>query len=141
MTNLSPMGSRLLPLSFALGALLADAAGAHRVAFYLVLLAVPGAAAAAFVGAGDALEGRHAWLRGMSTTIALALLVLGSAVRENAPHGAAVPTLAISAVVAAVIAYAIPALAWMLEPLRPRPRRTEDGRVRRAAQTRRVLRA
>jgi hypothetical protein len=114
------MGSRLLPLSLACGALLADATGVHGVAFYLVLLAVPGAAAAAFVGAGDALEGRGAWLRGVSTTLALALLVLGSAVRENAPHGAAVPALAISAVVAAVVAYAIPALVWVLEPVRPR---------------------
>ena len=114
------MGSRLLPLSFAAGALLADAAGVHRVAFYFVLLAIPGAAAAAFVGAGDALEGRHAWLRGVSTTLALALLVLGSAVRSNAPHGAGVPALAVSAIVAAVVAYALPGLAWLLEPLRPR---------------------
>ena len=33
------------------GAFVADAAGAHGVAFYLVLLAIPGAAAAAFIGA------------------------------------------------------------------------------------------
>jgi hypothetical protein len=116
------MGSRLLPISLALGALLADAAGAHRAAFYLVLLAIPGAAAAAFIGAGDALEGKGAWLRGISTTLALTLLVLGSAVRENAPRGAAVPSLAVSAVVAAVVVYGIPALAWVLEPFLPRPR-------------------
>ena len=116
------MGSRLLPLSLAVGALLADTVGAHRVAFYLVLLAIPGAAAAAFVGAGDALEGKGAWLRGISTTLALTLLVLGSAVRENAPHGAAVPSLAVSAVVAAVVVYGLPVLAWVLEPLLPRPR-------------------
>ena len=116
------MGSRLLPLSFALGALLADAAGVHRLAFYLVLLAIPGAAAAAFIGAGDALEGKGAWLRGISTTLALTLLVLGSAVRENAPRGAAVPALAVSAVVAAVVVYGIPALAWVLEPFLPHPR-------------------
>jgi hypothetical protein len=116
------MGSRLLPLSLALGALLADAAGVHRLAFYLVLLAIPGAAAAAFIGAGDALEGKGAWLRGISTTLALTLLVLGSAVRENAPRGAAVPALAVSAVVAAVVVYGIPALAWVLEPFLPHPR-------------------
>jgi len=116
------LGSRLLPLTLALGALLADGSGFHRVAFYFVLLAIPGAAAAAFIGAGDALEGEGAWLRGISTTVALALLVLGSAVRENAPHGAAVPALAVSAVAAAVIAYALPALAWVLEPLLPHPR-------------------
>jgi hypothetical protein len=115
------LGSRLVPLSIAAGALLADAAGAHRVAFYLVLLAIPGAAAAAFIGAGDALEGRGAWLRGISTTLALMLLVLGSAVRENAPHGAAVPSLAVSSVVAAIVVYGLPALAWVLEPFVPRP--------------------
>ncbi len=116
------MGSRLLPLSLALGALLADTAGVHRLAFYLVLLAIPGAAAAAFIGAGDALEGKGAWLRGISTTLALMLLVLGSAVRENAPQGAAVPALAVSAIVAAVVVYGLPALAWVLEPFLPRPR-------------------
>jgi len=113
------LGSRVLPLTLALGALAADAAGAHRIAFYLVLLAVPGAAAAAFIGAGDALEGKGAWLRGISTTLALTLLVLGSAVRENAPHGAPVPALAVSAIVAAVIAYAVPVFAWVLQPLLP----------------------
>ena len=116
------LGSRLVPLSVAVGALLADAAGAHRAAFYLVLLAIPGAAAAAFIGAGDALEGRGAWLRGISTTLALTLLVLGSAVRENAPRGAGVPALAVSSVVAAVVVYGLPALAWVLEPFVPHPR-------------------
>jgi hypothetical protein len=115
------MGSRVLPLTLAVAALLADAGGAHGLAFYLVLLAIPGAAAAAFLGAGDAFDG-GAWLRGVTTTLALALLVLGSAVREGAPHGAAVPALATSAVVAAVIAYVLPALVWVLEPLRPRRR-------------------
>jgi hypothetical protein len=127
------LGSRALPISLAVSALAADAGGAHRLAFYLVLLAVPGAAAAAFIGAGDALEGKGAWLRGISTTLALALLVLGSAVRENAPHGAPVPAFAVSAVAAAVVAYAIPAFAWVLQPLLPRPRsRTVRAPVRTA---------
>jgi hypothetical protein len=112
------MGSRLLPLSLVLCVLAADAIGAHRLAFYLVLLAIPGAAAAAFVGMGDALAGGGAWLGAVCATLALALLVLGSAVRANAPHG--VPALAVSAVVAALVAYGVPALAWVLEPLRPR---------------------
>jgi hypothetical protein len=124
------VGSRVLPLSFAAGALLADAAGAHRVAFYLVLLAVPGAAAASFIAVGDVLEGRGALLRGISTTLALTLLVLGSAVRENAPRGAAVPSLAVSAVVAAALVYGLPALAWVFEPLLPRPRVRTAATVR-----------
>ena len=83
------MGSRLLPLSLALAALLGDLAGVHRVAFYLVLLAVVGAAAAAFVGVGDLLEGNGSVLRAGSTGLALVLLLVGSAVRAEAAVGSA----------------------------------------------------
>ena len=124
------MGSRLLPLSFALAALAAEAAGADRIAPLLVLAAIPCAAAASFVAISDALEGRHATLRAVSTSLALALLVIGSMAREHAPRGGAVPTLAVSTLVAAVIVYAIPALVWVLEPLVLRPR---TARARSAA--------
>ncbi len=133
------MGSRLLPLSVALGALLADAAGLHRLAFYLLLLAVPGAAAAAFVAAADAFEARRAWPRAASTTLALTLLVTASAVRNNMPHGAAVPPLAISALVGAVIVYGLSLLGWLFEPLRPRvPVRSASVSVDPAAEAERV---
>jgi hypothetical protein len=115
------MGSRLLPSSLAVAAVAADAAGLHGIAFYLVLLAIPCAAGAAFVGAGDALEGKDV-LRGVTTALALALLVLASAARANAAEGAAVPALAASALIAAVAVYGLPLLAWVLEPLKPRPR-------------------
>lgn len=124
------MGSRLLPLSFALGAVLADAAGAHRLGFWLVLLAIPAAAGAAFVGVGDVLEGKSAWLRGGSTVLALALLLLGSAVREGAPVGNGVPALAISAALGAALLYALPALFWVLDPLVPRQRVRTTVRIR-----------
>lgn len=125
------MGSRLLPLSLVAGVLLADGMGAHRAAYYLLLLAVIGAAAAAFLGAGDVLEGKDdAGLRGITTCVALALLVLGAAVRANAPAGASVPNLGISAAVAAVLVYGLPVVGWLLEPLRPR--RRESQRVRSA---------
>jgi hypothetical protein len=127
------MGSRLLPLTLALGALLADGAGAHRVALYLGLLAVPAAAAAAFVAISDALEGRRALLRALTSGFALTFLVVASAVRENAAHGAAVPPLTFYAVVAAILVYLVPTVAWVLEPLRIRPRaRTEATRPRAA---------
>jgi hypothetical protein len=119
------MGSRLLPSSLVVGALLADAAGVHRLGFWLVLLAVPCAAAAAFVGIADALDGRNARLRAVSTTLALLFLLLGSAVRDNAPHGAGVPALAISAALGAVLLYGLPALVWVLEPFVPRVRTAE----------------
>jgi hypothetical protein len=116
------MGSRLLPLTLALAALLGDALGLHRVAFYVVLLAVVGAAAAAFVGVGDLLGGTGSLLRAASTAVALVLLVVGSAVRAEAAVGARLPTLAISTIVLAAIAYAVPLVAWLFEPLAPRQR-------------------
>ena len=116
------MGSRLLPLSLALGALAADAAGVHRVAFYVVLLAVVGAATAAFVGVGDLLEGTGSRVRAVSTGLALVLLVLGSAVRANAPAGGHLPALAVSTVVIAVLAYVVPVVGWLLAPPASRPR-------------------
>lgn len=116
------MGSRLLPLSLALGALVAGAAGSDRVAFVLVLLAIPCAAAASFVAISDALEGRAARLRAVSTSVALALIVIGCTVRESAPRGGHVPPFAVSTLVIAMIVYTLPALVWLLEPLRLRPR-------------------
>jgi len=116
------MGSPLLPLSLAVTALGADAAGLHRVAFYVVLLAVVGAAAAAFVGATNALEGSGSWLRAASPCLALVLLVLGSAVRANAAAGGHVPTLALSTVVLAVLVYVAPVLGWLFQPVAVRPR-------------------
>lgn len=115
------MGSRLLPLSLALGTALADATGLHHLAFYLALLAVVGAAAAAFVGVGDYLEGSGGLVRAGTTGLALALLVLGSAVRASAAVGGHVPAVSVSAVVAAALLYAFPALGWFLAPLAPKP--------------------
>ncbi len=116
------MGSRLLPLALALGALVADGAGLHRLASYAVLLAVVGAAAAAFVGVGDLLAGSGSVLCAGTSSLALALLLGGSVVRANAPAGGHVPTLAVSTLVLAAVVYAVPLLSWVLEPLVPKPR-------------------
>lgn len=115
------MATRLLPPGLVLCALFADAAGIHGLAYWLVLLALPAAAAAAFVGISDALDGGSR-MCGWTAGLALVLLVLGGAVREAAPLGRAVPALAVSAAVAALLLYALPGLAWLLEPLRPQPR-------------------
>lgn len=114
------MGSRLLPLSLALGAFVADAAGRHHLAYYLVLLAVVGAAAAAFVGVGEWLEGKGGLVRAGSTTLALVLLLLGSAVRSVAPEGGGVPVFAVSTLVLAGLVYVLPLVAWLVEPLTPK---------------------
>jgi hypothetical protein len=111
------MTSRLLAPGIALAAVAADATGIHGLAFWLVLLALPVAAAAAFVGVSDALAGEGA-IRGLTASLALVLLVLGSAVRENAPRGGHVPALAVSSIVMALFCYGLPGLLWVLEPLR-----------------------
>jgi hypothetical protein len=113
------MGSRLLPLVLATAALGADAVGLGGLALWLGLAAVPAAAAVAFTAVGDALEGRPALLRAVTSGLALGLVVLGSAVRENAPAAASgAPSLATYALVGALLAYAVPAVAWVFEPVR-----------------------
>jgi len=117
------MGSRLLPVSLATGALLADAVGLHTIAYYLVLLAVVGAAAAAFVGVGDVLEGKGGVVRAASSVVALAFILLGSAARSVAPVGGHVPVLTTTAVVAAVLSYLLPLLGFFVGPVAsPRPK-------------------
>ena len=122
------MGSRLLPFLLVVGALLADGGSAHRAAYYLVLLAVPAAAAAAFVGVADVLEGKPALARGITASVSLVLLVLGCAARAGAPTGAAVPKVAISAAVAAVVVYTVPLVGWLFAPLRPRRHAPQSAR-------------
>ncbi|HZR95225.1 MAG TPA: hypothetical protein VFA56_05995 [Gaiellaceae bacterium] len=114
------MGSRLLPLALALSAFVADATGLHHVASYLVLLAVVGAGAAAFVAVGEWIEGKGGLVRAGSTTLALGLLLVGSAVRFQAPLGH-VPVVAISTLVLAAVVYCVPLVLWLLEPLAPKP--------------------
>jgi hypothetical protein len=128
------MGSRLLPLVLAAGALFADAVGLHRPASYLVLLAVVASAAAAYVAVADVLEGKPALLRAIGSSSALALLLLGAAARANAPVGASVPALALSTLVLALVVYSLPVVGWVLEPLRPRRREPSVGRTREARQ-------
>jgi len=132
------VGSRLLPLVLATAALAAGTTGLAGLALWLGLLAVPAAAAAAFVAASDALEGRPALLRAVSSGLALALVVLASAARGNAPAGAAVSPLATWALLIALLAYAVPFVAWVLEPVRV-PRRTRSQRRLRPAEVDELL--
>jgi hypothetical protein len=127
------LGSRLPPLVLATAALAAGAVGLGGLALWLGLLAVPAAAAAAFVAASDTLEGRPALLRAVTSGVALALVVLASAARQNAPTGAAAPSLATGALVVALLAYGVPLVAWVLQPVRvPGRARRPQRRLRRA---------
>jgi len=122
------MGSRLLPLALALAALVADVTSHDRIASYAVLLAVVGAAAAAFVGVSSLLEGRGSVVHAVTTVLALVLLITGSVLRASAPVGGHVPTLAVSSLVLAGLVYAVPLLGWLLEPLVPRPKPAREMR-------------
>jgi hypothetical protein len=121
------VGSRLLPLVLATVALAAAASGLEGLALWIGLLTVPSAAAAAFVAVSDVMDGKPAKLRAVTSGLALALLVLASAVRENAPTGAHPSPLATWALVFALSAYAIPLVVWVLQPVRV----TQPARSRR----------
>lgn len=132
------LGSRLLPLALAAAALAAGGTGLHGLALWLGLLAVPVAAAAAFVAVSDVLDGRPALLHAVTSGAALALVILASATRENAPTGAVASPLVTWALLLALLAYTIPLVVWMLEPVRV-PRRTRRRRRLRPAEVEELL--
>jgi len=125
------VGSRLLPLVLATAALAAGAVGFRGLALWLGLLAVPAAAAVAFVAVSDTLEGRPALLRATTSVVALVLVVVASAARENAPIGAGASPLATWGLLLALLLYGVPLVAWVLEPMRvPRRTRRPQRRLR-----------
>jgi hypothetical protein len=104
--------------------------GLGGLALWLGLFAVPAAAAVAFVAISDLLEGKTASLSATSSSIALAFIVIGSAVRSNTVAGTAVPPFATWALVAALAAYAVPAFAWVVEPVKVTRAKPERRRRR-----------
>jgi hypothetical protein len=136
------VGSRLLPLVLATAALAAGAAGLGGLALWLGLLVVPAAAAAAFVAISDTLDGRPALLGAVTSGLALVLVVVASAARQNAPTGSAASPLATWGLVMALLAYAVPLVAWVLAPMRmPRKTRRPRRRLRPAEVDERLSRA
>jgi hypothetical protein len=108
---------RLLPLGPVLLVALADGAGLHRLAFYALLLAVPAAVAAALTCFGEALDaGPAEGLQAILAALALLLVVVGAAARAPYLTQGALPTSAVSALVATLVvlglqtAAALPAL-------------------------------
>jgi hypothetical protein len=124
------VGSRLLPLVLATAALAAGVVGLAGLALWVGLLAVPAAAAAAFVAVSDVLEGRPALLRAVTSGFALGLVVLDCAVRENAPTGASPSPLATWALLFALLAYTVPLVVWVFEPVRVPSRARTQQRLR-----------
>jgi hypothetical protein len=99
------MARRLLPAPLAFAALLADAAGSHRLAFVLLLAAIPAAFVLALECYGDALEARCGLLRPLLAALGLASLLMSAALRSPAVVGG-VPHLAVSALVLCLLLYA-----------------------------------
>lgn len=128
------LGSRLLPLALATAALAAGAEGLGSLALWLGLFTVVGAAAAAYDAVSAVLEGRPARLQALTSGIALALAVFASAARATAPTGASPSPIATWALGLALLAYAVPLVAWVLHPAReprevPTRRRLRPGEV------------
>jgi hypothetical protein len=105
----------------ALLAAIADARGAHGLAFDALLAAVPFAAVSALVSFGGYLEVREdavAGLQALLWTVATALLVLSCAVRSPATETGALPPLGASALVACLAVFAIKACVAVAPSLR-----------------------
>jgi hypothetical protein len=114
----------LAPLAPMLAAAAADGAGAHRVAFYVLLLAVPAGALAGLERLAAALDGHGETREAILCGAALALVVLSEALRG--PHlvenGA--PALAISALAVALVLFAVPAFRGLVAVPAPTARRS-----------------
>jgi hypothetical protein len=132
------LGSRLLPLVLATAALAVGAEGLGTLAVWLGLLTVLAAAAAAFVAVSDVMEGRPSHLSAVTSGIALALVVLASAARSNTPTGASASPLATWALFLALLAYAVPLVAWVIQPVRM-PREVRSRRRLRPAEVDELL--
>jgi hypothetical protein len=127
------VGSRVLPLTLATAAFAAGAVGLSGLALWLGLLAIPAAAATAFVAVSDTLEGRPSLLRAVTSGIALGLLVVACAARSNAVGGT--PRLATWSLLLALLSYSAPVVAWVLEPVKVTRTRPERRRRRPAVET------
>jgi hypothetical protein len=112
--NISGMTLRLASVGLVLGAALADVAGHHSLAYYLLVAAVPVVAVAALSGLGDVLDGSAAEPhdRGVAMLSALALpfVLLGTAVRAPLLSEGPPPAIGVTAVVVAIAIFAVQAL-------------------------------
>src|SRR5215210_1418193 len=112
------MARRAIPIGLVIAAAAADGAGAHGLAFYALLLAVPAAAVAALDAFGDVLDGADEHLHALLWTVVLVLLVIGAAVRSPAVTEGAVPGVARSALLACLAIFCVQAVAAAAAELR-----------------------
>jgi threonine/homoserine efflux transporter RhtA len=104
------MGCRALTVVLVVCAVVSDSLGAHELAFYALLSAVPFAAVSALVLVGDLVESllheradTLVQLQTLFSTLMLALLLTGAAARSAALAEGGVPALAASALVACLV--------------------------------------
>jgi hypothetical protein len=104
------VGRRALPALLAIIAAVADARGAHGLAFDALLAAVPVTAVVGLVCFGEYLEERPGSLAGVQSLLwglALAFLVLSCAARSPAAETQTLPTLGASALVACLAVFGL----------------------------------
>jgi hypothetical protein len=112
------MARRAIPVGLVIAAAAADGAGAHGLAFYALLLAVPAAAVAALDAFGHVLDGAQDHLHALLWTIVLALVVAGAAVRASAVTEGGVPALGRSALLACLAVFCVQAAVALAAELR-----------------------
>jgi ABC-type sugar transport system permease subunit len=114
------MGRQAIPVGLVVAAAAADGAGAHGLAFYALVLAVPAAAVVALDTFGRLLDGTQEHLHALLWTVVLALIVVGAAVRAPAVTEGAVPALARSALLACLVIFCVQAVSSLAAELRRR---------------------
>jgi hypothetical protein len=119
------MMRRALSPSLVVAAVLADAQGEHRLAFYVLFAAIPALAVATIDAFGDYLEGSSPIFASVNG-LALVLVVVGTALRAPALVDGTVPTVALSAL---VLALGLLAAQGVLELARGRLERQRPRRV------------
>ncbi len=112
------MARRALPVGLVVAAAAADGAGAHGLAFYALLLAVPAAAVVALDELGELLEGKRDHVHALLWAIVLALIVVGAAVRAPAVTEGVVPALGRSALLACLATFCVQAVLGLASELR-----------------------
>jgi hypothetical protein len=108
---MAPVGRRVLPALLVVAAALADARGAHGLAFDALLGAVAFSAVAALASFGEYLDRREdaaAGLQALLWACVVCLVVVSCAVRSGAVHG--VPPLAVSTVAGCLAVFALKAV-------------------------------
>jgi hypothetical protein len=114
------MARRAAPVGLVIAAAAADGAGAHELAFYALLLAVPAAAVAALDAFGHMLDAGKGHLHLLLWTLVLALVVVGATVRAPAVTEGAVPALARSALLGCLAVFCVQAAVAVAAEFRAR---------------------